>query len=437
MTTIGTDDIPGIQTTVNTADTVGTGAEAPTDVCLVGPADSTATNYPGDNEVEAMRTAADAREMFGETADSMLTGAVFNAFGEGAMPVYGVAPEAVQVTGEDISGLGQASGTLENAPVSEDPSDTTFTVDGSDKNTVITLDDPSNKTVSANEVYLNPVTGDFKLDATNGDSDDTNDTVDYTQFDYESALDAVAEQRGDTVDFIAPLQENVDVTNYALQTVNNMESFYDLATALCGLLPETSVSADMSSAVTWDDSRLQVAYPSRNVDGDNAMGAWAGKKASLGLDASAMGKALSTMGRMRTRISVQDEIDLTNNNVVAIRSATGGARLVDDPTTVTDQNSEEAGMRQGYSRLVIDSVIEMTKENEQPFIGRFNNDETQNALKNLLTERMEEMLTENTVEDYSVVVREKDALSAKVDITVDTADPLRNIYNTISAGQTS
>jgi hypothetical protein len=433
MTTIGNDVIPGIQTTVDTADTVAIALGSPTDPALVGPADSTATDYPGANEVEAITTPTDARDLFGKPENSMLTRNIFQALGEGAQPVYACAVEGQNVS-DDISGLGSTSGTLANAPASEDVSTYTVTVDSNTKDVTLTLDDPSTKTPGTDEAFVNPVTGDFELDA----APSTSGSIDYTHYNdanYKLAFEAVSDQRGDTVDFLAPVQENVDVTQEALNEVTNMVGFYELAIALCGLPADTTIQSDMSGVVTWDDSRLQVVLPARNNDGESTIGAYAGRRAALGIDASAMGKSLGTQGRMYQRISLQDEKDLVNNNVVPIRSATGGARIVDDPTTVTESNSEEQGMRQGFARLVMDRIIKVVQENETPFIGRLNTQETRNALENLINSELRDLLKSDAIQGYEITVQEKDAMSAKVTVTADTTDPLRNIYNNVLAGQ--
>ena len=384
MVKIGTDQTPGDVTTVDTADTVGISNDSPAVACLVGPADLT-NGTANANEVKTIRRAEDARTLFGEGANSMLTRGILQALGEGAKPVLAVATAETDVTGEDLNGMSTTSGTLANAPVSETAADTAFVIDGTAKTTVITYEDAHAQTPGADEVYLNPVTGDFELDAAPGDATASNDTVDYTYFEYATAFSAASNQRGEDITFLAPLQENSGVTTDALAEMNSQEGFYELSVALCGLEPDVVVQSDMSADVVWDDSRLHVAYPTRNADNESAIGAWAGKKASLGIDASAMGKSLSTQGRMRVRINQQDEIDLIQNNVVPIRSATGGARIVDDPTTVTDANTAEAGMKQGFARLVMDEVIETIHRLEQPFIGRLNTEATRNALETLFS----------------------------------------------------
>lgn len=430
MTTIGNDEIPGVQTTVDTSDTVGISADSPTDPCLVGPADLTNGNASA-NEVVTVTTPSDAVNAFGPEESSFLTEQVYDALQEGARPIFAVATAETAVTGEDISGISSTSGDLSNAPVTENPDDTVFTVDGSTKNTVITYGDPSTETVGTGDVHLNPESGTFELDAAPSSSG----TVDYTHLDYAAANDAAADQRGETIDFLAPLQANQAAADDALATVNSMESYYDFAVALVPLPMEAVVQDDMTTDVTWDDSRIQAVYPSRDADGSSVMGAYAGRRASLGLTASAMAKSLTSKGRLYERISVQQQKDLVNNNVVPLRSSSNGAVIVDDPTVVTDSNSEEAGMRQGFARLVMDSVIELVNANEQPFIGRLNTAESRNALRNVLDSELDNLLNSDAIEEYQVTVTEKDAMSVDVNVTVDTTDPLRNIYNTISAGR--
>lgn len=413
MTTIGDDSTPGIQSTVDTQDTIDVNDGAAYNGVLVGPADLGEGPSKGDaepNTLEAFRRPGDVREAFGE--DSQLTQNIMDALGEGTAPVYGVATELQEVTEVPDTGL-------TSAPATENPED----YDSVDT-IVLTYDEPV-ADPPAGEIHINPVTGDTSGVGT--------EEVTYLAPDYSAALEYVAEEAGDLISYIGPVQENADVTQKALNTVNNMESFGDLAIAVCGLAPDTAIAADME--LPYDASRLQVVFPARNADDESTIGSVVGKKASLGLNRSAMGTSLDTQGRMRQRISVDDEIDLINNNVVPISSATGGAQIVDDPTTVTDENSEEAGLRQGYGRIVMDTVIELVHAREEPFIGKLNSPANRNALNNILNSGLANIREAQAIQEYHVVVQERDAMSVQVDVTVDTTAPLRNIYNDITAGR--
>jgi hypothetical protein len=83
----------------------------------------------------------------------------------------------------------------------------------------------------------------------------------------------------------------------------------------------------------------------------------------------------------------------------------------------------------------MDRVIDIVQSSEKPFIGRLNQVETRNALQTLIQNELEDLLKSDSIEGYEVTVQEKDAMSAQVDVTADTTDPLRNIYNNILAGQ--
>lgn len=431
MASYGSTSEPGITTNVESALTISTSGDAPSDVGIVGQADlggGTSEGSANPNEVYQVTRASKARDWFGE--DSLLTQAVVDALDMGAYPVYTVATDEIAVTGEDLSGLSSTSGSLANGPVSEDPADTQFTINGTTMTTVITYEDPSTKTPGTDEVYLNPVTKAFEIDggATVGNS---GDDVDYEHFDYTSGIDAMQNNAGAVIDFLAPVSENQSVTDYVQTTLGNMADEYNFALGLVG----AGVRVDPQNyANSYDDSRMQVVYPTRNADGESVLGSYAGLRASLGIRTTPINKTLDNQKDLVVGLNKAERGSLIDARVVPLADEAAGARVADDVNSVSDDNSEEAGIRYGFSRLVFDYAITTVRVNEKPFIGRLNSSAVRNALEGLLNNQLKSLQRSNAIISFSAEVFEIDATTASVELQVDAAEPLRFIENTVTVG---
>ncbi|UBF21640.1 tail sheath [Haloarcula virus HJTV-2] len=418
---------PGIVTNVNSALAVTSSGGAPADVGLVGQADLDAGTAQA-NAVYQVTRATMAREWFGE--DSPLTQNVLDALAEGAYPVYAVAVDLVDVTGEDLSGLASNTGTLAEGPVSEDAADTVFTINGSDLTTVLKYEDLSTLSPGAGEVYVNPSTREFKIDAdvTVGN---TGDSVDYAYGDYDAGNQALAEGAGGAVDFFVPLSEEATATQDAQSTVGALASEYNFAIAIVGATPGLDPESYNNS---FDDSRVQVVYPARNAEGYSTLGSYAGRRAKLGITTTPINKRLSTQKSLAVSLDRAARGALIDERVVPLADETEGARIADDVNTVSDTNTEEAGIRFGFTRLVMDYVITTIRVNEQPFIGRLNSRAVRASLEGLLSNQLKTLKRSNAIIDYNVNVYRIDATSAAVEIQVETAKPLRFIENTVTIG---
>ncbi|UBF21909.1 tail sheath [Haloarcula virus HJTV-3] len=418
---------PGIVTNVNSALAVTSSGGAPADVGLVGQADLDAGTAQA-NAVYQVTRATMAREWFGE--DSPLTQNVLDALAEGAYPVYAVAVDLVDVTGEDLSGLASNTGTLAEGPVSEDAAHTVFTINGSDLTTVLKYEDLSTLSPGAGEVYVNPSTREFKIDAevTVGN---TGDSVDYAYGDYDAGNQALAEGAGGAVDFFVPLSEEATATQDAQSTVGSLASEYNFAIAIVGATPGLDPESYNNS---FDDSRVQVVYPARNAEGYSTLGSYAGRRAKLGITTTPINKRLSTQKSLAVSLDRAARGALIDERVVPLADETEGARIADDVNTVSDTNTEEAGIRFGFTRLVMDYVITTIRVNEQPFIGRLNSRAVRASLEGLLSNQLKTLKRSNAIIDYNVNVYRIDATSAAVEIQVETAKPLRFIENTVTIG---
>ena len=418
---------PGIVTNVNSALSVTSSGGAPADVGLVGQADLV-NGTAQTNAVYQVTRATKAREWFGE--DSPLTRNVLDALSEGAYPVYAVAVDLVDVTGEDLSALASNTGTLAEGPVSENSDDVVFNIDGVELETVLVYDDLSELTPGAGEVYVNPATGDFSIDPETVVGN-TGDSVDYATADYVAGNQALADGAGGAVDFFVPLTEDVAVTEDAQATVNAMAGEYNLALAIVGATPGLDPSAYSNS---FDDSRVQVVYPARDAEGYSTLGAYAGLRAKLGITTTPINKRLSSVKSLGVSLNKAQRGELIDERVVPLADESEGARIADDVNSVSDTNAEEAGIRFGFTRLVMDYVITTIRVNEQPFIGRLNSRAVRASLEGLLSNQLNTLKRSNAIVDYRVSVSRVDATTAAVEIQVKTAKPLRFIENTVTIG---
>ena len=426
MVTIGNTTLPGVQTNIESASSTGVNVGAAAQVGIVGEADL-ANGTANANEVYAVSTPVKARQLFGP--GSQLAENIVDAITEGAYPVYAVAPEAVAVTGEDLSGLGSTSGVLANGPVSENPADYTFTVDSTVKDVKITYDDPSTETVGADEVFINPVDHTFEVDV----APSSTGNVDYIYYDYDAATDALYAARGDTVDLVGVVNENADAVQHAHEQALVYDDRYEFTVVVAGAaarIPDTSAFTN-----SYDSSRIQLLYPARNNDNQSLVGAYLGLRASLGINNSPIFKRLQTHKDLFVTLSKSQQEDLVGEKVVPVADESRGARIVEDLTCVADDNGEEDAMRQVLHRLIVDYVTEVTQLVSERFIGQLHLKATRNQLQSILNREMKLLLSLNAFTGFAVVVDRVDSMTASVDVGIDTVDPLRNIVATVAAGQ--
>lgn len=426
MVTIGSTTLPGVQTEVESASSAGVNVNAAAVVGLVGQADL-ANGTANANEVYEVTTPVKARTWFGD--GSPLAENCVDALTEGAYPVYAVAPERLEVVGEDLSGLGSTSGTLENTPGPEDPDAYSFSVDSTSKTTVLTMDDPSGKSLGTDEVYVNPVTGAFELDA----APSTSASVTYEYFDYPSATTVLYQEEADRIDLVGLLNENEGAVTDAHSTALDYDDRYEFTVVIAGAAPR--IESTTSFANSFDTSRLQLLYPSRNSADESIIGAYLGLRARLGINNSPMWKRLDTQTELAVTLSKTEQIDLVNEKVVPVADESRGARIVEDLTCVADDNTEEDAMRQVLHRLIVDYVTEVVYRTSERFIGELHTQPARNALSTIVGGELDLLLTQNSITDYNVTVEKVDAMTASVDVGIDTVDPLRNILATVAAGE--
>lgn len=430
MTEYGSKQEPGIVTSTSSDLSEGSPTEAPNDGAVVAEADLGTNAEQGDadpNTVYEIFRASTAVARFGEYDTSHLTQNVVDALREGASPVYAVAPDSTDVSAEDHSSVSSTGFTLDNAPVEEDLSSMTVTVDGSDMTLHRTFGDPSNESPEAGEAYVNPVKGKIELESTPS----TSLEVDYTYHDYASAIDAMANNAGDVIDFFGLAVEEDDASQDLVDKVKAMAELYELAIAFVGV--DSQVDPDTAS-VSYDTGRVQALANTRYENGETTMGGYVGLKASTSLDTTVINKTLDSARdrRLLQSFDLTERGTLGDANIVAMADESDGPRISDDPTTVEDDNQEESNLRYGYTRSAFDYVINTVRTNQQPFIGSLNRPETRNTLEGLVNSQLTALANANVVLSHNVEIFPVDSTTIEVEISLDVADPLRFVENRIS-----
>jgi hypothetical protein len=428
MTTYGDHQEPGIITDLTSSAVVPSSGEVPSDVAIVGQADlANATNPADVTKVYQVTRASKAVEWFGPKDSSLLTQGVIDALNEGAFPVYAAVAESTTVTGESHDSASSTTVSFDNEPIREDEDSITVTLGGTDQTVNIVYDDVSTYSPAAGECYVNPVRANVELESTPG----TSLSFDYDHFDYQSAIDVVVDTVPEVINFLAPLSENSNVVDDANLAVDNMEDEYSLALAVGG----ADIRLDPTTyTVQYDDSRTQVVYPTRFEDNTSAIAAYVGFKAQLGLTTTPINKRLSTNKRLAVTLNRAERGSLIDEDTVPLADEARGVRVVDDPTTVSDSNTDEQNLQFGFNRLVADYIIETTRDNQKPFIGKLNSAVVRNTLEGMVSESLTRLQESQAVISYTVNVQKEDATTAGLEMSVDLVEPLRFIENTVTIG---
>lgn len=422
MVTIGNTSLPGVATSVDSATSTGVNSGAAVQIGLVGQADVSIGNAVS-NTVYEVRTPVKARELFG--AGSPLTTNVVDALTEGAYPVYAVAPEETAVTDEDATAQ---TGTLANIPVSEIVDDVTFDADGTALTTHKVFVDPSAVTLDSDEAAYNPSTGEYALGVM-----PTAGSVDYTHYDYISAISALENEQGSVIDGIGVLTEESTAVSEAHDASIRMQDDYHFAVAFAGAASYIDDPSTFDNP--FDSSRIQLLYPARNDAGHSIIGAYLGLRAALGINNSPMFKRLQTKDSLAETLSKEDKESLLSQKVTPVANDARGSRIVEDLTCVADDNSDENNMRQVLHRFIVDFVTEITNDVSEKFIGELHTQSARNSLRSNIVARMSGLVDLNAITAFVVTVEEIDSMTASVDVGVDTIDPLRNINATVTAGE--
>lgn len=267
------------------------------------------------------------------------------------------------------------------------------------------------------------------LDAFNEGASPVYATLPYSGSDTSAGVDYVAGMENlfdgadEALDIVTATSTAVsDVENMASEITTEADERHRLTLGVFGVGDGNSVS-DYSV----DSDRAQLVEPATFDDGTSVLPAVAGRKAALGFERTTINTRLNNTKELSVSLSGSERETIISNNGVPLANEAGGVRIVDDLMTATS----DSDLQYGFARLVADLIMQETRENQQPFIGRFNNVAIRNVLNGMVEDGVSELESSSVVEDYDVTVFEKDAVTAGVDMNVQLGDPLRNIDNTV------
>lgn len=418
---IGNTEEPGVTATVDSAPSISANGPSAGTPLVVGSADLE-DGSANSNEVYSIDDSIEAQRHFGK--QSRLTRNIIDAQNQGAGTVLAIAP-AESTVEQDISGLSSTNGSLDN-PAKEGVDEITVTVDETEKTVEYRLSDVGEESVDADHAYFNPTNGQFELDT----APSTSGTIEYTQLEYNAAFNAVKSYTGD-VDFITALKERSDVTTGLLGTANDLSNEYQLVLAVAGLTAPVDPDAFTNS---YDTSRLQLLAPVRTEDYGSLLGAYVGLRAELGLTSTPINQRIALRSRPAQGLGKSERGALIDKFVTPLERIGESVRIADDLTTVSEENDEESNMRYGFSRLVVDYLIETVNDLEQPFVGKFNSPGAIGQLEDLLNEGARSLSQSNAIYSYDATVKMIDPVTVRVTFRADVAEPIRFIQNDFVIG---
>lgn len=420
--TIGNNDEPGVTSNVRSAPSVNAADNSPATPLFVGGADLTNGSAEAET-VYGVSDSAEAQTLFGN--DSHLGISVMRALNQGAQPVLAVAPNTTTTT-QDVSGLGSTNGTLDE-PALEDRENISVTIDGTNKTVSWTLQDPSIQTPDTDEVLINPTDGSFELDT----APSTSGTIEYEALDYQSAFDAIVEYTGD-LDIITPLKERTSVVTAALGATQKLAQEKSL-TFVNAALPSPVDPQNLN--ISFDTSRLQLFAGVRLNDATSALASLVGLRSRLGLTTTIINQQVPLPSRPVQGLDASQRANLIDINVTPLERIGQSVRVVDDITTVSDDNTQEQNYRYGFSRMAVDFLMEQVHDMESPFVGKFNSPGAIGQLEDLLNESARPLEDSNVVYEYGAEVTLITPTTARVTFQADVAEPIRFIQNEFVIGQ--
>jgi hypothetical protein len=422
--TIGNPNLPGVYATQESGSAVRPSTPSPADVGIVGEADLV-NGAAVANTVYTVTTASQASRLFGS---SPLGRNVADAIQNGSMPVYAVAASSVSVTDEDVSGF-TTSGTLANAPVSEDPSNVSISIDSTSKSVSRTFMDPQSVTVGADEAVYNPTTGEVELDI----APSTTGLVSYDYLDYNAAIDALANDMGTVVDFYGVLTENAAVLSHLESTINALVTERNFA---MGVIGAASYITDTSAySLPVDNQRMQLAFGSRDADGESLIGAWVGRRGAIGIQRSGMRVRLSGKTAVYHSLSDQQKEELHAQNVLVFETDRGSVRSMNDPTAVDPTSSAAEAYNNGLAAVVADYISEVVINASESFISRLNTESALRNLEDIIRSGIDALVDADVLVSYSVFAESIDARNVRVEIGLEFAEPIETINVVLVGGE--
>jgi hypothetical protein len=179
---------------------------------------------------------------------------------------------------------------------------------------------------------------------------------------------------------------------------------------------------------------MQVLYYPRDASGESMIGGYLGVRAEIGVRQSGMRKRISGFETLGDPLTEAEKVDMDESKVVVFEYGTSGIRTMNDPTCVSDSNSDEQAYNHGLARLLGDYITLRVEARADPYIGLLHNPGSRAALRAEVRQDMLALLDLNAVEAFSVDVEEIDSVRARLTVGVQMAKPLRNIEFVLVGG---
>jgi hypothetical protein len=381
----------------------------------------------------ASQSAADTQ--FGE--DTPLANALRDALGNGANPgfLYGVMPEAVDVSAESVAG---GSGTLSETPVVEAPQSITVTNTTAGVEESVTFryeSPPQTGTLGSGEVALNPFTGEVEA----GDSDAYE--IDYRYLEWADAFDSadgVLLER-ETGVYVA-LTEAESIASTLSSKVNALrDPDFKLVRGIAAAEPNATANDGAPAIETAaysdsldNDSQFLLGNARQDGSVETVLGGAAGRFGGNALTNPVFGETLTNVTAAQ-RLTTADRSNLRQRGVIPIR-AEGAVEINGNTSTSTETDF----LRDFFTRRVVDQSILVVKQVGDSILDRINNEttrdiaaqEAQAALEQLAADGL---LEPNTADETNLAVsaREVDATTVGLEAKITPEGVTKSVDATV------
>lgn len=370
------------------------------------------------NDPTQVTSTGDAENKFGD--DSELTRALKLAIGNGANTgyLYGVSTAYQSVNGEAIAG---GSGTLGNVPIVEDLGEISVqnTTDAQAADNVeFRYDSPPTAPGSANEVHINPLTGEVEA----GDGDDYE--VDYKYADWSSAFDSadMVLNEGESGVYVA-LSDAEDVASTLYSKATSLrDPDYKMVKAFAGAMPNDN-SGETPPTPIYDTGNFSDALdslagfsiaPARQDDTtDTVLGAVGGLAAGNDLTNPIYNDAitdvdLETGVNDEGRLTHAERTNLRDAHVIPLRAE--GSITLDGSLSTDEQQLWEVDFQ---TLRVVDRCALIVREIGRVIRGQLDNEGTGEIAAEEAQAQLEDLaddglLLDNSGDETNLYVREAD-----------------------------
>lgn len=353
---------------------------------------ATATGTPETPEQINGRIEAD--EKFG--ADSELAQGLREALSNGANIdyLYGVAVNRIDVDSETQTLTAGSTGTLDNAPITEDVSLISTDDSGNPFDIEFRYNGAPATPTGEDELYINPLTGEYAV--TSGTVNDAHSTIGYKYPDWDSAFSATDVQNvvneNETGIYVALSDSDAVSINLHSEISTLRTSEYKLISGLSGAEPNDNSSetppdaqydtANYGSANQSIDSDFYFKVAPARVENEprTILGGVGGLFAGNSISNPVYNDALNGYQGLEQEFTRTDANNLRNNNIIPVRQA-GSIRVEDNLSTSTETDWE----RDFFRRRITDRVVLIGKTVGDAIIGRVNNEDTRFAAERLIS----------------------------------------------------